>query len=101
MKILMVIDSLDKGGKERRTTEHRSVCIYNGLDFARFENLRNEKEVRRDLIGERADRLFIVAMVASFDERKDFETLVKAAVKMCTINSSLIFLLIGSGPMLD
>jgi glycosyltransferase involved in cell wall biosynthesis len=40
-------------------------------------------------------------MVASFDGRKDFETLVNAAVKMCSSNADYVFLLMGSGPLLE
>jgi glycosyltransferase involved in cell wall biosynthesis len=40
-------------------------------------------------------------MVASFDERKDFETLIRAAIALCTTDSSYVFLLMGSGPLLE
>jgi glycosyltransferase involved in cell wall biosynthesis len=84
-----------------QTPKYKSVCIYNGIDFARFENLRSRNDVRSEILGDKTGEFFIVAMVASFDERKDFETLVNAAIKMCLSNPSYIFLLMGSGPLLE
>jgi glycosyltransferase involved in cell wall biosynthesis len=86
------------GIKSYRTPLHKSICIYNGIDFNRFQNLRPKTEVETDILGKRKDKQFVVAMVASFDERKDFATLLKAASRMCKKNKSLIFLLIGAGP---
>jgi glycosyltransferase involved in cell wall biosynthesis len=83
------------------TPAHKSVCIYNGIDFTRFENLRSLNEVRDEILDGKPDNAFIVAMVASFDERKDFETLIRAAIKLCTANPSYVFLLMGSGPLLE
>jgi glycosyltransferase involved in cell wall biosynthesis len=84
-----------------KTPESKSVCIYNGIDFKRFENLRPVDEVRNEIIGDKTGDIFVIAMVASFDERKDFETLVDAAIKMCFKNSAYIFILVGNGPTLE
>lgn len=80
------------------TPSIKSVCIYNGIDFGRFQNLRPKSEVELDILGMPKTNHFIVAMVASFDERKDYNTVIGAALKMCPINKNLIFLLIGNGP---
>ena len=42
----------------------------------------------------------VMAMVAGFDDRKDFGTLIKAAIKICESRDDLVFLLIGDGPLL-
>ncbi len=84
-----------------KTPKNKSVCIYNGIDFARFENLRSVREVRSEILGYKHSNIFVVAMIASFDERKDFETLVDAAIKMCFKNPSYVFLLVGDGPTLE
>jgi glycosyltransferase involved in cell wall biosynthesis len=89
------------GIKSYKTPEFKSVCIYNGIDFNRFENLRSVNDVRKEIIGDRTGDIFVIAMVASFDERKDFETLVNVAIKMCLKNPAYTFLLIGSGPTLE
>ena len=84
-----------------RTPGNKSVCIYNGIDLARFENLRNILEVREEVLNGKTGNAFIIAMVASFDERKDFETLINAAIKLCTGNPAYVFLLMGGGPLLE
>lgn len=84
-----------------KTPEFKSVCIYNGIDFNRFENLRSVKDVRKEILGNKTGDVFVIAMVASFDERKDFETVVSAAIKMCSKNPAYIFILIGNGPTLE
>ena len=40
-------------------------------------------------------------MVAGFDERKDFGTLVNVAIKMCSYRKDIVFILIGNGPLLE
>ena len=84
-----------------KTPESKSVCIYNGIDFKRFENLRPVDDVRNEIIGDKTGDIFVSAMVASFDERKDFETFVNAAIKMCFKNSAYTFILVGNGPTLE
>lgn len=86
------------GIKSYKTPLERSVCIYNGIDFSRFQNLRPIKEVEFDILKESKSDRFIVAMVASFDERKDFKTAIQAALKICQTNPKLIFLFVGEGP---
>jgi glycosyltransferase involved in cell wall biosynthesis len=97
----LFISNSKAGIQSYRTPEHKSVCIYNGLDFTRFENLRSRGDIQCEILGKKTEGLFIVAMVASFDDRKDYETLVNAAVKMCSVNTTYVFLLMGSGPLLD
>lgn len=84
-----------------KTPESKSVCIYNGIDFKRFEDLRPAEDVRKEIIGDKTGDIFVITMVASFDERKDFETLVNTAIKMCYLNLSYTFILIGNGPTLE
>lgn len=81
-----------------KTPVSKSVCIYNGIDFKRFENLRSIEDVRNEIIGDKTGDIFVIAMVASFDERKDFGTVVNAAIKMCFKNPAYTFILIGKGP---
>jgi glycosyltransferase involved in cell wall biosynthesis len=84
-----------------KTPPHKTVCIYNGVDFSRFENLKEVSDIENELLGGRKDDRIIIGMVAGFDKRKDFDTLIKAAIKLCRRRKSLIFLLIGSGPLLE
>ncbi len=84
-----------------KTPVSKSVCIYNGIDFKRFENLRSIEDVRNEIIGDKTGDIFVITMVASFDERKDFGTLVNAAIKMCFKSPAYTFILIGNGPTLE
>ena len=34
-----------------KTPFHKSVCIYNGIDFSRFENLRPVSEIENEILG--------------------------------------------------
>jgi glycosyltransferase involved in cell wall biosynthesis len=75
----------------------KSVCIYNGIDLGRFNNLKQPETIAKELLGEpKADR-FIVAMIAAFQIRKDYNTFLDVAVTMCRRDKNMTFLLIGEG----
>ncbi len=97
----MFVSNSRAGIVSYKTPAQKSICIYNGIDFGRFENLRPVIELKEEFFCGKQGELFVVAMVASFDERKDFGTFVNVAVKMCLNNSAYVFLLIGSGPTLE
>jgi glycosyltransferase involved in cell wall biosynthesis len=94
------ISNSEAGIRSYRTPLRKSACIYNGIDFRRFENLKPMPEIETEVLGNRKEDRIIIAMVATFDERKDYSTLVDAAIKMCPSNKNLVFLLIGNGPTL-
>lgn len=79
----------------------KSVCIYNGMDLGRFTNLKDTSVMRKEVLGESADDLFVAGMVAAFEERKDYKTLVKAAVALVSGNDNIRFVLVGAGVDLD
>lgn len=89
------------GMKAYNASSPKTVCIYNGVDFGRFTNLKPASEVAQDIFGEPKGDRFIGAMVARFDQRKDYDTLLKAAVELCALNKKTTFLLIGDGPGLE
>jgi glycosyltransferase involved in cell wall biosynthesis len=84
-----------------KTPVRKSICIYNGIDFSRFENLRPVNEIENQMLGGPKNERIVVAMVAGFDWRKDFGTLINAAIKICQVRKDLVFLLIGNGPLLE
>ena len=84
-----------------KTPRGKSICIYNGIDFNRFENLKPVAQIEKEILGDQKLNRKVVAMVSTFDSRKDFETFVKAAMKICESRHDIIFLLIGSGPSLQ
>lgn len=96
----VIVSNSEAGIRSYKTPVSKSVCIYNGIDFNRFENLRPVTDMENEILNSRKNGRTVVSMVASFDERKDFETLVNAAIKMCSANKELVFVLIGGGPTL-
>ncbi len=76
----------------------KAVVINNGIDFGRFENLNPIDEVEKEMIGGPKEGRIILGMIAGFDGRKDFGTLINAAIKICSERKDLVFLLIGGGP---
>jgi glycosyltransferase involved in cell wall biosynthesis len=82
-----------------KTPVHKSICIYNGVDFSRFDNLRPVSEIENELLGGPKCGRIVVCMVAGFDQRKDYDTLIRVAIKLCSVREELIFLLVGEGPL--
>lgn len=75
----------------------KSCCIYNGIDLTRFENLKEPSSIRKDIFGDESKNIFIVGMVAAFEDRKDYKSLIKAAIILCKKNDIIRFILIGDG----
>jgi len=79
----------------------KSVCIYNGIDLGRFENLREPDSVLSEIFGSNKKGLFVIGMVAGFDKRKDFAMLINVAKRMTLQNSNVRFVLVGGGEDLE
>lgn len=82
-------------------SEKKSACIYNGLDLSRFENIKDPSGIRKDILGDGADNFFVIGMVAAFEERKDYETLIKSAIILLEKYDIMRFILIGDGIHFD
>lgn len=95
------VSNSQAGIRAYKTPLHKSVCIYNGIDFGRFENLRPVAEVEKEILGGPKNERTVLGMVAGFDDRKDFGTLIEVAVKMCLTRKDLVFVLVGNGPLLE
>ncbi len=77
-----------------KAPREKSVCIYNGFDASRLQKLRDSASMKEEL--GIADKI-VIGMVAAFEDRKDYATLIKAAIPVLTKNSDAVFLLIGTG----
>jgi glycosyltransferase involved in cell wall biosynthesis len=97
----VIVANSQAGLLSYKVPSKKGVCIYNGIDFNRFKNLKPVEQVEKEILGERKGNKFIVAMVAVFFIRKDYETLVKAAIQLCSHNKEITFLLIGDGVLLE
>ncbi len=89
------------GIKAYKVPLRKTVCIYNGIDLTRFSNLVPAEEMEHQLLGRKKGDSFIAAMVGAFEDRKDYDTLIKAAVKLCSKNKKVVFLLIGEGSLMN
>ena len=76
----------------------KSVVIRNGFDFKRLKILKNPSMVKDELaIG----KCKVVGMVASFTEKKDYETYISSAELILRRRRDVIFIAIGDGPLLN
>jgi glycosyltransferase involved in cell wall biosynthesis len=93
----IVIGNSHAGLEAYKAPVNKSFCIYNGIDFTRFEKLKDPLFVRKEIFGEASAELFIAGMVAAFEDRKDYATLIKAAINLVGQNNSIRFILVGDG----
>lgn len=92
-----VVGNSQAGLAAYRAPSGRSACIYNGINLSRFFKLREKSDVRKEIFGQDDDNFFIAGMVAAFDERKDYFTLIRAAIPLCRRHLNLRFALVGEG----
>lgn len=97
----VIIANSHAGIRAYKTPVRKSVCIHNGIDFNRFKNLKPRAEMEMELLGQAKGNKFVLAMVAQFEIRKDYDTLIAAAIQLCSQNKDYVFLLIGHGTMLE
>ena len=71
----------------------KSVVIYNGFNFDRTQNLISEEIIRKQI---NTDSNYLIAMVASFVEYKDFKTYYLAAKIILERRRDVTFLAIGA-----
>lgn len=72
----------------------KSTVIYNGFNFDRIKSIENKESVRSKF---GITSKYVVAMVASFLEYKDWTTYIKAAKSVVAKWDSVAFLCIGDG----
>lgn len=89
-----IISNSNAGLKGYKSPKKKSICIYNGYDFNRSSFLEEKSLIKKRLNIENA---VIIGMVAAFEERKDYATLIDAAKIVIHAKPGSIFLLIGDG----
>jgi glycosyltransferase involved in cell wall biosynthesis len=98
----IIIGNSKAGLAGYRAPARKSACIHNGMDLRRFAKVKDPSLMKKELLGNDAEDLFIIGMVAQFDiERKDFGTLIEAAQSLLLIYSNLRFIVVGEGPDFD
>jgi glycosyltransferase involved in cell wall biosynthesis len=86
------------GLKAYNAPVNKSICIYNGFDEQRLTAMKDKTSIRHQLgIGDES----IIGMVAGFEERKDYSTLINAAKEVISQKPNSVFILIGDGKFKD
>ena len=81
------------GLKAYKAPMKKSLCIYNGFDSNRLSALQDAASIRKEL---GVENKIVIGMVAGFEDRKDYETLI-AAEAITRKKTDVVFLLIGDG----
>ncbi len=97
----IVISNSKAGIKSYDAPADKSVCVYNGIDFKRFDNLKDPVSLGKEILGEAKDKFFTAGMVAAFQDRKDYGTLINAAIDLCREDMNMRFLLVGKGDLME
>jgi glycosyltransferase involved in cell wall biosynthesis len=75
----------------------KSVCIYNGIDLKRLDRIKEKSLMYQEIFGNLTQDIFVVGMVAAFEVRKDYDTLIKAALNLSTAFPNIRFVFVGTG----
>lgn len=89
-----IISNSKAGLKSYNAPKHKSSVIYNGFDFNRINELKNKNLVRQKF---EIKSEFVVAMVASFSEKKDYLTFIRVAINILDLRNDVTFLCVGDG----
>ncbi len=82
------------GIKAYNPPKEKCRVIYNGFDFNRIAELKDREVIRREF---GIKTKFVVGMVATFYEKKDYATYLKAASLVLSQRNDITFLCIGDG----
>lgn len=84
-----------KAGLESfRVPVEKGVCIYNGFDMDRIKNIVDKKIILEKF---NIKTKHIIGMTASFSDKKDYNTFVRAGEKLLKKRKDITFLAIGGG----
>jgi glycosyltransferase involved in cell wall biosynthesis len=89
-----IIANTQAGLKAYGAPPEKSGVIYNGFNFTRLSKLPGTAEIRSQF---NITTRFVVAMVATFSEYKDYRTYIKGALEVLKNRRDVTFLCIGDG----
>ena len=90
----LIIANSQAGLKSYNVPKNKSIFIHNGFDFNRINNLTSKNEIRRKFS---ISTKKVVTMVASFSEKKDYNSYISAALIILDVREDITFLCIGTG----
>jgi len=88
----IIIGNSKAGLKAYNAPVKKSIVIYNGFNFNRIENIIPEKTIREQL---KIDTKYVVGMVATYSEFKDYPTYLRAAQIILGKRKDTTFIAIG------
>jgi glycosyltransferase involved in cell wall biosynthesis len=94
----IVLSNSRAGLEMSRAPKGKSDVIYNGFDSNRLQISRTPDEVKAAF---GVKTTYIVGMVAAFQDRKDFQSLVITANQILDKRQDITFLLVGAGKTLE
>jgi glycosyltransferase involved in cell wall biosynthesis len=95
--VAKVIANSSAGLAVYRIPADRGVCIRNGFDFARASP-GEPGEIKRQL---GVVTKYVVGMIASFSEKKDYATFLEMARRVTAVRDDVTFLAVGTGKKLS
>ena len=90
----VIVSNSKAGLKAYNAKSQKSICIHNGFDFKRLEYIQDENTIRKKY---NIKKKYIVGMVASFSDYKDYATYISAAEIIALKREDVVFLAIGDG----
>lgn len=81
-----------------RASEKKSICIHNGFNFDRLRQLKSAAELKDEL---EIQAGYLIGMVASFSEYKDYKTFFEAAQMLLEKRKDVTFIVIGTNTESD
>ncbi|MFQ6082771.1 MAG: glycosyltransferase family 4 protein [Candidatus Aminicenantia bacterium] len=94
----LVVGNSKTGIKVFKAPLKKSKVIYNGFNFRRLENLKGSEMIKKEL---GINTKFVVGMVASFSDKKDYRSYLLVAQKILKKRDDVTFLAVGDGKYLD
>lgn len=82
------------GLKSYKAPANKSICIHNGFDFKRLDNLKPSDEIRKAF---NITTPYAVGMVATFSHAKDHASFFKSAEEVLKLRKDVSFVTVGDG----
>ena len=89
-----IISNCYAGLEAYEAPELKSGVIYNGFDFNRLISIDSRNKIKEEL---GVNTTFVVGMVATFSDRKDYATYVKSAIEVLAETRDVTFICVGDG----
>lgn len=93
----VIIGNSKAGLEAYKAPAKKSICIYNGVDLDRFKQVKSPSAIRKEIFGDENDDFFVVGMVAAFENRKDYNTVIKSTIPLFSKNDRIRFIFVGNG----